>query len=190
MKIIHRYTKLTLFKDSEKTVKKKTLTNAVKAGAYLAEADLRGAYLTGADLRGANLTVADLAGAYLAGADLTGANLTGANLRGANLTGANLTEASVAWRSHRLIGELLRRAAEDDIPKQRLAAWIIMRTDLCWQDFATMDDPLKEWALDELAGWVKAGDGAPEILLRCSANKRSVEVSEPTTQQEARREQD
>ena len=46
---------------------------AVRAKAYLREADLRGANLSGADLSGANLS-----GAYLSGADLSGANLSGA----------------------------------------------------------------------------------------------------------------
>lgn len=50
----------------------KTVTEALKGGAYLCGADLCGADLRGADLRNANLR----------GANLRGANLCGANLRG------------------------------------------------------------------------------------------------------------
>jgi hypothetical protein len=79
---------------------------ALKAGAYLADADLAGAnlacadltgaYLAGAKLAGANLAGAYLAGAYLACAKLAGANLAGAKLAGANLAGANLADADLA----------------------------------------------------------------------------------------------
>ena len=57
---------------------KDAVEKAVKANAYLHDANLRGAYLRGADLRGA---------------DLYGANLRGADLHGANLYGANLYDA-------------------------------------------------------------------------------------------------
>ena len=63
---------------------------AVKARAYLADADLARADLADANLAGANLARANLAGAYLDSADLAGAYLDGATLDGANLDGANL----------------------------------------------------------------------------------------------------
>ena len=63
---------------------------AVKAQAYLGDADLRGAYLWGAYLGGADLRGADLGGADLGGADLRGADLWGAYLGGADLRGADL----------------------------------------------------------------------------------------------------
>jgi len=79
---------------------------AIKAHAYLSDANLRGANLRGADLRGADLRDADLRGADLCGANLCGAdprganlcdaNLRGADLRGANLRGANLSDAKGA----------------------------------------------------------------------------------------------
>ena len=73
----------------------KTVTEALKGGANLCDADLRDAYLRGANLCGAYLCGADLCGAYLRGADLRGANLRGANLCGADLCGANLCGANL-----------------------------------------------------------------------------------------------
>ena len=93
----------------------KTVTEALKGGAYLRGAylrgadlrnadlrnadlrgaDLRGAYLRNADLRGANLSVADLSVADLRVADLRVADLRGADLRGADLRGADLRDADL-----------------------------------------------------------------------------------------------
>lgn len=73
----------------------KTVTEALKGGANLCDADLRDADLRGANLCGANLRDADLCGAYLRGADLRGANLRGANLCGADLCDANLCGANL-----------------------------------------------------------------------------------------------
>ena len=73
----------------------KTVTEALKGGANLCDADLRDAYLRGANLCGANLCDAVLCGAYLRGADLRGANLRGANLCGADLCDANLRDADL-----------------------------------------------------------------------------------------------
>lgn len=71
----------------------KTVTEALKGGAYLCDANLRGADLLDAYLRDANLRGADLCDAYLRGADLRGAYLRDANLRDANLRGAYLRGA-------------------------------------------------------------------------------------------------
>ena len=73
----------------------KTVTEALKGGAYLRDANLCGANLRGANLCGAYLSGAYLSGAYLSGADLRDANLCGANLCGANLCGANLRDANL-----------------------------------------------------------------------------------------------
>lgn len=59
----------------------KTVTEALKCGADLREADLHDADLYGVDLHGA-----DLHDAVLYGADIRGANLHDANLRGADLS--------------------------------------------------------------------------------------------------------
>ena len=91
----------------------KTVTEALKGGAYLRGADLRGAYLCGADLRDAYLCGADLRDAYLRDVNLRGANLRDANLRGAYLCGADLCDAylrDVNLRGANLRGADLRGA--------------------------------------------------------------------------------
>ena len=138
-------------------------------GAYLQDANLRGANLQDANLYGANLQDAYLRGAYLYGANLQGAYLQdaylyGANLRGANLQGANLRGAKINWRSHALISEILRRAADDNVQKRMIAGLIAISLDWCWREFLNVESHLREWALDELAKWVTEGDDAPEIL--------------------------
>ena len=86
----------------------KTVTEALKGGAYLRDANLCDANLRGANLCGAYLSGADLSGADLRGADLRGADLCGANLCGANLCGANLRDANL--RDANLRGAYLRGA--------------------------------------------------------------------------------
>jgi hypothetical protein len=143
-------------------------------GAYLYGANLRGADLRGADLRVADLYKADLRGADLHGADLHGADLYkadlykadlyGADLHGADLHGADLENIKISWISHDLISEVLRRGAGNDIEKLKIAGLILIQRGWCWEQFLALDDPLKEWALDELAKWVQDGDNAPEML--------------------------
>src|SRR5690606_22816775 len=138
-------------------------------GAYLAGANLRGAYLRGAYLRdaylaGADLRCANLAGADLRGADLRYAKLTGADLRGANLRGAHLGGGKIAWQSHDLIAEILRRAAGDDVAKLKVAGLILVSRDKCWPDFLKLRDPLAGWALDVLRPWAEGDENAPSVL--------------------------
>ena len=135
-------------------------------GADLTWANLTGANLTRANLTGADLTGADLTGANLTGADLTGANLTGADLTWANLTGAHLAGIVVAWQSHALLADILRRAAGDNVPRRMLAGLIAISTDWCWGEFLNLDiDPaLREWAIAELRQWVRDSDAAPDAL--------------------------
>jgi len=147
------------------------LTGADLTGANLTEANLTGANLTGANLTGAdlteaNLTWADLPWANLSRANLTGANLTGANLTGANLIGAHLAGIVVAWQSHALLADILRRAAGDNVPRRMLAGLIAISTDWCWGEFLNLDiDPaLREWAIAELRQWVRDSDAAPDAL--------------------------
>ena len=130
----------------------------------LEEAVESGANLWGANLGGANLRGANLRGANLWGANLWEANLWGANLGEANLRGANLRGATIAWGSHPLIAELLRRAACDDPAKRKVAGLVAISTDWCWEKFLAIDDPLRGWALGVLAGYVTDGDGAPKVV--------------------------
>lgn len=142
--------------------------------------------LRGADLRGANLRDADLTCANLTGARLTGANLTGADFRcahlfgvcfrGADLTNVDLTGSKLAWQSHDLLAEILRRAAGDDVTKLKVAGLILISRDKCWKDFLDMAErePLAGWALDELAKWVQPDDGAPNVLRQRAAANEAV----------------
>lgn len=141
-------------------------------GADLRWANLYRASLCGANLRGADLRGADLREANLYRASLYGASLYEANLREANLDGANLDGITVNWNSHQLISAILVRAAETD-SQYEFAAVVRVRFDVCWStdDYANPGwlekydgDPRLEWALRELAKWVKEGDGAPECV--------------------------
>lgn len=121
---------------------------------------------------------ADLRGANLSGANLYGANLYGANLRGAKLRGANLYGATVSWNDHALLSEIIFRASGPILGRQALAALIAHRRDWCWAVWVSDETPKgveqgewetivvahREWALSELAKWVKDGDGAPEAV--------------------------
>jgi hypothetical protein len=139
---------------------------------YECEADgllaaLQQAVGSGADLRGANLGGADLRGANLGGANLGGADLRGADLRGANLGGAKIN-----WNSHALIGEILRRAAGDDVEKRCIAGGIAISTDWCWCKMLSIEHPQKEWALAELAKRVTDDDNAPDALKQLAGKNK------------------
>jgi Pentapeptide repeats (8 copies) len=121
-------------------------------------------------LEAANLRGANLVGANLVGANLDGAYLDGAYLRGANLDGAYLDGARINWQSHALIGELLGRAAGEDLDKRKVAGLVSISRDWCWKSWlALAADPLFPWAIDTLAAWVRDGDGAPAILRKRAA---------------------
>jgi hypothetical protein len=137
--------------------------------ANLRNADLSNADLYNADLYNANLSNADLSNANLSNANLSNANLRNANLSNANLYNANLRNASLSWTSHELLSEILFRAAADDSEKRKIAGLIRLSIDWCWSRFLAIDDPLRDWALDELRKWVKPGDDAPEVLQSAEA---------------------
>lgn len=151
------------------------LFNADLSGADLSEANLSRANLIEANLEGADLEGAYLRGAYLTRVNLTGANLTEADLYRAYLYRANLTGATLTFRSRELLSEILRQAAADDIEKLKLAGLVLMQRHWCWQHFLVLNDPLRGWALDELARWHVEGDNAPGFIVeraaRLTANK-------------------
>lgn len=101
-------------------------------------------------------------------ANLRGAYLEGANLRGAYLRGAYLENITMNWQSHALLAEILRRAANQDIEKTKVAGLIYMGqfNDWCWDWYIKncSNDPLFGWVISELRKWVKDGDEAPKIL--------------------------
>jgi hypothetical protein len=158
----------------------KSLANL--SGANLSRADLREADLSRANLSGADLRVANLSGADLSGADLREANLRVADLREADLSGANLSGAKIAWQSHDLLAEILKRAAGDDIAKLKVAGLILIQREWCWREFLAMRDrePLAGWALDVLAEWVQDGDEAPNVLREIADAKKREREQDPT----------
>ena len=116
---------------------------------------------------------ADLHGAYLYGANLREADLYGANLGGANLEGI-----TVNWTSHDLLAEILRRAAErdnDDYEKLMVAGLPLVTRSKCWDYYCALplNDDVKEWAMNELAKWVKDGDDAPEEIREAARRQKA-----------------
>ena len=62
----------------------------------------------------------------------------------------------------------MRRAADDDMDKRKIAGAIIMSRDKCWNDFLSINDPLIPWALKVLAPYAKGRDDAPECLKKAT----------------------
>lgn len=156
------------------------LSGADLTMANLNEASLRGVDLSGANLPGANLrwvdmSMADLSGADLRWVDLCGADLRGTDLRRANLTGANLYGVDLRKAkldfSHDLASEILRQAAKHDTEKLKVAAIVLLQRHWCWDNFLALDDPLQDWALDELAKYHVEDDNAPEFIVERAKGK-------------------
>ena len=93
----------------------------------------------------------------------------------ADLSWADLSGAYLSWNSGALLSEILYRASGTDLGCQALAALIGRNTNWRWATWLSDDAPKgvdqddwlgividhREWALTELAKWVKDGDGAP-----------------------------
>ena len=186
--IPHRWRSEPAYTDEAATDLRSAVLEAVAKGAYLSDADLSGADLSGADLRGAYLSGADLSGA-----DLSGAYLSGAYLSGADLSGADLSGTKVAWQSHDLVAELLRRAiptpgsAADlrpvDLRRHALIGLILANRGWCWADFARipLSKGTRRWALKALAAYKVDGDAAPDLIARAAAKiqARTPQVAGP-----------
>ena len=80
---------------------KTALSDAIRKGISLANADLKGADLSMVNLYGANLKRANLEGASLYGANLSRAKLQCANLEGANLYGTDLLGTNLIYANLR-----------------------------------------------------------------------------------------
>ena len=144
--------------------------------ADLGGADLRGANLGHADLGHADLSVADLGHANLRGADLGHADLGSADLGHADLgyadlRGADLRGARLAWGSHDLIAELLRREAKNDAGRLKIAGLILVCRCRCWDWFLRLDDPQTQWAIEVLSRYIVDGDDHPAELDQVIFNK-------------------
>jgi uncharacterized protein YjbI with pentapeptide repeats len=157
------------------------LTGADLSGCYLRKADLRGAdlreaCLTHAFLGSADLRHADLREADLSRADLRGTNLVGADLRGAILTCARLEGALCDWRWSAIPAELLRQQQGQSAEGSRLVVALAFHEDpgpWSWLKLLAGYDRLADWALGILAGWVRDGDNAPDLLRYLAADAAS-----------------
>ena len=126
----------------------------------------RHAFLGGADLRQADLREADLSRA-----DLRGAFLAGADLRGTILTGARLADALCDWRWSAVPAELLRQQHGASAECSRLVVDMAFHDDpgpWSWLKLLAGHGRRADRALAILAGSVREGDNAPD-LLRCLA---------------------
>ena len=104
----------------------------------------------------------------------------------ADLSWADLSGAYLSWNSGALLSEILYRASGTDLGCQALAALIARRTDWCWQTWTSDKAPKgieqeewksvivahRDWALSELAKWVKDGDDAPGALRQYVAKEQ------------------
>jgi uncharacterized protein YjbI with pentapeptide repeats len=167
------------------------LAGADLRGAGLAAADLSGCYLRRSDLRGTDFREARLAHAFLGGADLRGADLrdadlsradlrgtslVGADLRGTILTGARLDEAFCDWRWSAIPAELLRQQHGLSSEGSRLVVALAFHDDPApwsWLKLLVGHDRLADWALGILAGRVRDGDNAPDLLRYLAADAMS-----------------
>ena len=167
------------------------LAGADLRGSGLAETDLTGGYLRGADLRGADLRGACLAHAFLGSADLRradlreadlsradlrGASLVGADLRGAVFTCARLEGALCDWRWSAIPAELLRQQHGPSAVGSELVVALAFHDDPApwsWLKLLAGRGRVTDWALRVLAGSIRDGDNAPELLRSLAADAAS-----------------
>jgi pentapeptide repeat protein len=138
IEIKHRSTGTVLW-SGEAASSRDAVIAAVKAGAYLADANLAGANLAGADLADANLAGANLADAYLAGANLACANLARADLACANLAGAYLAGANLAGADLACAYLACANLAGANLAGANLAGAYLAGADLAGADLAGAD---------------------------------------------------
>src|SRR5262249_15457044 len=100
-----------------------------------------------------------------------GTSLVGADLRGTILTGARLVETLCDWRWSAIPAELLRQHPGSSAEGSRLVVALALPDDprpRGWLEMLGGHGLLADWPLRILAGWVRDGDNAPD-LLRCLA---------------------
>jgi hypothetical protein len=130
-------------------------------------ADLRYANLTHCSLHRSDLSYADLRNTDLSGANLSFSNLRQTNFGQARFHCTNLTGAYLNWDSHNLISSILFRAAKSSIEKRKVAGFVAISTDMCWQPshgnpgFLDIDDPLKDWAIEVLSEYAHDDEVLP-----------------------------
>src|SRR5262249_19625217 len=105
--------------------------------------------------------------ADLSRADLRGTNLIGADLRGTILTGARLDGTHSDWRWSAIPAELLRQRQGPWAEGSRLIVALAFHDDPApgsWLKLVAGFDRRAGRALGILAGWVRDGDNAPDLL--------------------------
>lgn len=152
------------------------LTGSYLRGADLRGADLRGACLAHAFLGSADLRRADLREADLSRADLRGASLVGADLRGAVFTCARLEGALCDWRWSAIPAELLRQQHGPSAGGSELVVALAFHDDpspWSWLKLLAGRSHVADWALGVLAGWIRDGDNASDLLRSLAADAAS-----------------
>ncbi len=99
--------------------------------------------------------------------------MVGADLRGTILTGARLEDALCDWRWSAIPAELLRQCQGPSAEGSRLVVALAFHDDpgpWSWLKLFAGFDRLADWALGVLAGWVRDGDNAPDLLRYLAAD--------------------
>ena len=142
----------------------KTVTEALKGGAYL-----RGAYLRNADLRNADLRGADLRGAYLRNAYLRNADLRNADLSGADLSVADLRVADLRGADLRDADLRVADLRGADLRDANLRVADLRGANLCGAKGTYMACPTD----GSFIGWKKASDYVVKLQIPEDARRSS-----------------
>jgi uncharacterized protein YjbI with pentapeptide repeats len=141
-----------------------TLVSADLSGLDLRCADFQGMDMTGCNLRGSDLRGAMFMRATLDGADMRDCQMSEHHCK-ASLRDALLDGATIDWRSHELVSELLRRAAQTPAQAAYAVAGLARR-DGCYPGIVAAANPELRWAIATLLPYVTPGDNAPAELTR------------------------
>lgn len=129
--------------------------HAELVGANLVSANLHRVSFYHSNLRDADLRYIYAGGVCFAFADLRGADLRGATFTGGDFHGARLEGAWLQWHSHELLSSILMNAAGDHALRRSIAGLIALSRDWCWNHFMKVDHPERDWAVRELAKYIK-----------------------------------
>ncbi len=142
----------------------------VVSGADLCNADLRLADLSERLLANVAFCGADLSFVSFVGSDLSYANFYNANIQntifaGAIMGNAIFTNAHNLWTAHEVVGELLKREADRDLEKLKVAGLVTISPD--WLEMAE-DLPKSEqaWVIEILTPHLNPDDDLPRFLAK------------------------
>jgi uncharacterized protein YjbI with pentapeptide repeats len=130
--------------------------NVCFRGVHFTESDLSNADFIGCDFtlstfNQTNLVYSSFEGCKFLDSFFDNCDLDLCFLARNNYTRIELKDTTINWNCHDLIGEILRQEAGNDKEKIKVAGYITIQKRLCWRNFLSIDDPLKEWAIDVLA---------------------------------------